>query len=85
MLPRIAEQLGVEGSNKEGWLSGLCDVLLERRHENGIELHVAYPVTQSEKKEGYDFDYNIIELFNSTEYQNKELLRITKLIEEKFA
>lgn len=36
------------------------------------------------KKEGYDFDYNIIELFNSTEYQNKELLRITKLIEEKF-
>ena len=36
------------------------------------------------KKEGYDFDYNIIELFNSVEYQNKELLKITKLIEEKF-
>lgn len=36
------------------------------------------------KKDGYDFDYNIIELFNSTEYQNKELLRITKLIGEKF-
>lgn len=36
------------------------------------------------KKDGYDFDYNIIELFNSTEYQNKELLRITKLIDEKF-
>lgn len=36
------------------------------------------------KKEGYDFDHSIIDLFNSTEYQNKELLRITKLIEEKF-
>lgn len=36
------------------------------------------------KKDGYDFDYNIIELFNSVEYQNKELLKITKLIEEKF-
>ena len=31
------------------------------------------------KKDGYDFDYNIIELFNSVEYQNKELLKITKL------
>lgn len=36
------------------------------------------------KKDGYDFDYNIIDLFNSTEYQNKELLKITRLIEEKF-
>ena len=36
------------------------------------------------KKDGYDFDYNIIDLFNNTEYQNKEILRITKLIEEKF-
>lgn len=36
------------------------------------------------KKDGYDFDYNIIDLFNNAEYQNKELLKITKLIEEKF-
>lgn len=36
------------------------------------------------KKDGYDFDYNIIDLFNNAEYQNKEILRITKLIEEKF-
>jgi len=36
------------------------------------------------KKDGYDFDYNIIDLFNNAEYQNKELLRITKLIGEKF-
>lgn len=36
------------------------------------------------KKDGYDFDYNIIDLFNNAEYQNKELLKITRLIEEKF-
>lgn len=60
MLPRIAERLGVEGSNKEGWLSGLCDVLLERRQENGIELHVAYPVPCV--SEGSDYDFHKIEL-----------------------
>ena len=36
------------------------------------------------KKDGYDFDYNIIDLFNSAEYQDKDILRINKLIEEKF-
>ncbi len=44
MLPIIAEHLGMEGSNKEGWLSGLCNVILERQKENGIELYVAFPV-----------------------------------------
>ncbi len=48
MLPIIARELGVEGSNKEGWLSGLCDIILERQQENGIELHVAYPVGQEQ-------------------------------------
>jgi len=36
------------------------------------------------KKDGYDFDYNIIDLFNNAEYQNKELLKIKRLIDEKF-
>jgi len=35
-------------------------------------------------KDGYDFDYNIIDLFNSTEYRDKDVLRINKLIHEKF-
>ncbi len=46
MLPLIAGKLGLESSNKEGWLSGLCESLLERKSENGIELHIAYPVTE---------------------------------------
>lgn len=51
MLPAIAEHLGVEGSNKEGWLSGLCSVILMRQRENGIDLHVAFPVEK--KMDGY--------------------------------
>ena len=43
MLPMIAEQLHMEASNKEGWLSGLANVVLDRREENGIELAVAFP------------------------------------------
>lgn len=51
MLPVVAEHLGMEGSNKEGWLSGLCNVILMRQRENGIELHVAFPVDK--KMDGY--------------------------------
>lgn len=48
MLPVIAKELERECSNKEGWLSGLCDLILERQLENQIELHVAYPVGKDE-------------------------------------
>lgn len=51
MLPVIAEHLGLEASNKEGWLSGLADVLLERQAENEIELGIAFPA--SEGLDGY--------------------------------
>lgn len=50
-LPVIARHLGLEASNKEGWLSGLVDSILSRQQENGIELAVAFPVEQ--KKDGY--------------------------------
>lgn len=46
MLPVIAEHLNEEASNKEGWLSGLCSVILQKQKENRIELHVAFPVTK---------------------------------------
>ncbi|MBD5511185.1 MAG: glycosyltransferase family 4 protein [Lachnospiraceae bacterium] len=44
MLPAIAEELGVEASNKEGWLTGLAEQLIRYREENGIELGVCFPV-----------------------------------------
>lgn len=55
MLPLIAQRLGVESSNKEGWLSGLCDVLLERHGENKIELYVAYPTAVRSGEDAFEY------------------------------
>ncbi len=52
MLPVIAAQLGLEASNKEGWLSGLAHVVLKKRQENGITLMVAAPAPKELFNEG---------------------------------
>ncbi len=54
MLPVIAEQLGIEGSNKEGWLSGLAELMLGGQGENGITLTVAFPAPAGLLEEGKD-------------------------------
>ena len=54
MMPMIAEQLKLEASNKEGWLSGLAAVTLDKREENGIELAVAFPAPENMLPEGQD-------------------------------
>lgn len=46
MLPVVAEYLQLESSNKEGWLSGLISVVLQRQAENNIELAVAFPAAE---------------------------------------
>lgn len=43
-LPMVARQLGMEVSNKEGWISGMAQALLEHRSENDITLAMAFPV-----------------------------------------
>lgn len=43
MLPMVAEYLGLEVNNKEGWLTGLSAAILEHQGENGIELGVCFP------------------------------------------
>ena len=47
MLPLIARQLGMEASNKEGWISGMLRILLNHQHENGISLAVAFPMDKA--------------------------------------
>lgn len=49
VLPVVARQIGMPEGNKEGWLSGLVDVLLsksasEKAGADEIELAVAFPV-----------------------------------------
>lgn len=48
MLPVIAEELGKEASNKEGWLSGLAQQILLHKKENQIQLGVCYPVQKGQ-------------------------------------
>lgn len=43
-LPVAARQLGMEASNKEGWLSGLADMVWKNQEESGIVLSVAFPL-----------------------------------------
>ncbi len=46
-LPGAARQLGMETSNKEGWVSGMAQTLLADRKGNGIELSVAFPMSRA--------------------------------------
>ena len=43
MLPAIAGQLGVPCSNREGWLSGLLERVMQEQGRNRIELAIAFP------------------------------------------
>lgn len=54
VLPMIARQLNMEATNKEGWISGLAAVVLEKRAENGIELAVAFPAPEEAFSQGGD-------------------------------
>lgn len=38
----------------------------------------------TENKTNYEFDYNIIDLFNKTKYQDKNIFELTKKIDDKF-
>ena len=90
MLPVVAEHLGVEGSNKEGWLSGLCSVILMRQRENKIDLHVAFPVEK--RMDGYTEEivtkagrlhcYGFYEDVNHAERYDKRLeVRLRRIID----
>lgn len=47
-LPMAASYLGMEVSNKEGWLTGLCDTILAQTGEREIDLAVAFPVASGQ-------------------------------------
>lgn len=51
MLPAVAQQLQQKATNKEGWISGMAQVILKHQQENQIALGVAFPVP--EQLDGY--------------------------------
>ena len=58
ILPSAAEELHLKASNKEGWLSGICDVVSKNQD---FELGVSFPVPQD--KDGCSFDKEGINYF----------------------
>lgn len=54
MIPAIAEQLNMEVTNKEGWITGLADIVLKKKYENGIELAIAFPTPAGMFPDGHD-------------------------------
>lgn len=51
MLPCIAEKLGREVNNKEGWLTGLMDAVLTHNAsdmEHAVQLGIAFPVAKDQ-------------------------------------
>lgn len=54
MIPAIAEQLNMEITNKEGWITGLADIVMKKKFENGIELAIAFPTPESMFPDGHD-------------------------------
>ena len=57
MLPAVAEHLRQTATNKEGWISGMAEVILRRRESNDIQLGIAFPVP--ENMDGYREELNV--------------------------
>lgn len=43
MIPLIASEFKMASSNKEGWISGLAEVVLKDKESNGVDLAIAFP------------------------------------------
>ena len=66
MIPMIAEQLNLEGTNKEGWISGMADMVLKDRREHSVDLAVAFPAPRVMFLTGHDTFKRVLKLEDST-------------------
>lgn len=60
--PLIADKLGLFGNNKEGWVAGLMNAILERQEETNIELSVASSVPAN-LIEGYYDNFDGVDFY----------------------
>lgn len=66
MLPAVAESLGLQANNKEGWLSGLADRIVKEKSRE-IELGVCFPVERGQEGlEGRTQDISYYGFFEDT-------------------
>lgn len=66
IMPMIAEQLNLEVTNKEGWITGLAEVVLKNAQENNLELSVAFPAPRVMFPENHDICRRVIALENTS-------------------
>lgn len=62
MIPMVAKELNLESSNKEGWISGMAEVVLKRQKENRVELNLAVPVPKFMFPENHDICKRIVQV-----------------------
>ena len=65
ILPSAAQKLNLKASNKEGWLSGICDVV---RDNKDFELGISFPVPMD--RDGCSFEEDGIRYFGFYEDTN---------------
>lgn len=85
MLPRIAEKLGQEVNNKEGWITGLMEAVLAHNassREEAVQLGIAFPIHKGQEflqdalviNEDYDIPfYGFREDTLAAEHYDKEI------------
>ena len=66
MIPMIAEQLNLEGTNKEGWISGMADMVLKNQREHSVDLAVAFPAPRAMFPTGHDMCKRVLKIGDST-------------------
>ena len=65
IIPMVARQLNLDASNKEGWISGLAEVVLRKQQENQIELSIAFPAPKVMFPENHDICKKVIRIGNA--------------------
>ncbi len=66
MIPRIAEELNLEGTNKEGWITGMMDTVLRKQQENALELSIAFPAPKAMFPADHDICRRVLQLDQGT-------------------
>ena len=55
ILPAVAKELGLEASNKEGWVVGLAEKVLNNQKDGEVTFAIAAPVPASVLAPGEDY------------------------------
>lgn len=84
VLPDIADSLGVKASNKEGWLSGVCD---EVKSKHDFELGICFPVPMESdgfraEKEGIKYFGFYEDTLHSECYDSALECRLQRILDE---